>query len=210
MSLTTIPAFIISFLLFAFLSPDESVGVANLDKYMAALEETGLIFWTSWIPLIVLILATIFKIPAFISLAVSSMTATILAGITSEIAWTDIWAIWFNGYTATTGFEPVNSLLTKGGINSMLFTISLVILALGFGGLLFVTGIVPSILSAFQENCRNQAIIASTAATAIGVNVLIGEQYLSIMLTGETFKGVYQKPGCPTKHCPEHWKTPAP
>ncbi len=200
LSLTTIPAFIISFLLFAVLSPDASVGVSNLDKYMAGLEETGLIYWTSWIPLIILILATIFKVPAFISLAVSSMTATILASITSGLAWTEIWVIWFDGYTGSTGFEPVNSLLTKGGINSMLFTISLVILALGFGGLLFVTGIVPSILSAFQEKLQKvRAIILSTAATAIGVNVLIGEQYLSIMLTGETFKGVYQKAGLSNK-----------
>src|SRR5699024_6746608 len=88
---------------------------------------------------------------------------------------------------------PVNELLTRGGINSMLFTVSLVILALGFGGLLFVTGIVPSILAAFQEKLKKvRSIIISTAATAIGVNVLIGEQYLSIMLTGETFKGGYK------------------
>ena len=35
----------------------------------------------------------------------------------------------------------------------------------------------------------------SVAATAVGVNVLIGEQYLSILLSGETFKPVYDKLG---------------
>lgn len=109
-------------------------------------------------------------------------------------------AIWFNGYKATTNFEPVNELLTKGGINSMLFTISLVILSLGFGGLLFITGIVPSLLMALQEKLKKvRSIIMATAATAIGVNVLIGEQYLSILLTGETFKTVYQKFNLPNK-----------
>ncbi|HLS10098.1 Na+/H+ antiporter NhaC [Lentibacillus sp.] len=200
MSLTTIPAFLISFILFAILSPGEAIAVKNLDAYMSGLEATGLISWTSWIPLIILVLATIFRVPAFISLALSSVAATLLAGMTSGLPWSDIWGIWFNGYTASTGFEPVNNLLTKGGINSMLFTISLVILALGFGGLLFVTGIIPSILSSFQEKLQKvRAIIVSTAGTAIGVNVLIGEQYLSVMLTGETFKGIYQKGGLSNK-----------
>lgn len=33
------------------------------------------------------------------------------------------------------------------------------------------------------------------AMTSVGVNVLIGEQYLSILLSGETFKPVYEKLG---------------
>ncbi|MFD1361359.1 Na+/H+ antiporter NhaC [Lentibacillus salinarum] len=200
MSLTTIPAFLISFILFVILSPDEAIAVADLDAYKSSLAATGLIHWTSWIPLIILVLATIFRIPAFIAIALSSVAATVLARITSGFAWSEIWDIWFNGYTAATGFAPVDELLTKGGLNSMLFTISLVILALGFGGLLFVTGIIPAILSSFQQKLKKvRAIIASTAGTALGVNVLIGEQYLSVMLTGETFKGIYQQAGLSNK-----------
>ncbi|MFC4559122.1 Na+/H+ antiporter NhaC [Virgibacillus kekensis] len=200
MSLTTIPAFIISFILFVLISPNTPISADNIEKYQASLDSTGLIEWTSWLPIILLILATIFKVPAFISLAASSLTATLLARITSGLTWPEIWSIWFNGYTGNTNFEQVNSLLTKGGINSMLFTISLVILALGFGGLLFVTGIIPSILETFRKKLQKvRAIIVSTAATAIGVNVFIGEQYLSIMLTGETYKGVYENAGLSNK-----------
>ena len=35
----------------------------------------------------------------------------------------------------------------------------------------------------------------SVAATSVGVNVLIGEQYLSLLLAGETFKPVYDRLG---------------
>jgi len=193
-SLTTIPAFIISFILFVILSPGQSISQTNVANYQMALESTNLMYWTSWIPLIVLIFCTIFRIPAFLSLAFSSITATILAVITSGIPWGDIFNIWFSGYTGTTGFGPVDELISTGGIDSMLFTISLVILTLSFGGLLFVTGIIPSILAAIQDKLRKaQSIITSTAATAIGFNVLIGEQYLSILLTGETYKGIYQR-----------------
>ncbi|WP_088049633.1 Na+/H+ antiporter NhaC [Virgibacillus dakarensis] len=200
MSLTTIPAFIITFILFAVLSPNRDVPVQNVTAYQDALASTNLIHWTSWLPLAVLIICTIFKTPAFIALALSSSLATLLASLTNHISGSEIWNIWFNGFTAETDFQPVNELLTKGGINSMLFTVSLVILALGFGGLLFVTGIIPSILNTFKEKLKKvRTVIISTAATAIGVNVLIGEQYLSILLTGETYKGIYQKAGLPNK-----------
>ncbi|WP_042224516.1 Na+/H+ antiporter NhaC [Oceanobacillus manasiensis] len=199
-SLTTIPASIIAFILFAILSPNDSISLQSAADYQNALQNTGLIHWLSWLPLVVIVLCTILKIPAFLSLGISSITATLIAGFVHQIPWGSIWGIWFNGYTASTNFDPVNELLTKGGINSMLFTISLVILALGFGGLLFVTGIIPSILSALQEKLqRVRSIIISTAATAIGVNVFVGEQYLSVMLTGETFKSLYEKVGLPRK-----------
>lgn len=200
MSLTTIPAFIISFVLFAILSPSQSLPLQSIDEYQSALTVTNLIHWTSWLPLIVLICCTIWRIPAFTALACSSLVATILANTINRIAWTDIWNIWFSGYKAKTHFEPVNELLTKGGISSMFFTMTLVILALGFGGLLFTTGIIPSILAAFQKRLKKvRSIIISTAATAIGINFLIGEQYLSILLTGETYKTVYQQAKLPAK-----------
>lgn len=197
-SLTTIPAFIISFILFVWLSPDQQLSLASVEVYQSALKGTNLISWASWIPLIILVICTLFKVPAFIALTGSSIIATLFASI--NLSWSEIWNVWFNGYTANTNFEPVNELLTKGGINSMLFTISLVILALSFGGLLFVTGIIPSILRVIQEKLRKaRSIIVSTAATAIGVNVLIGEQYLSILLTGETYKGIFEDAGLSRK-----------
>ncbi|HLR81413.1 MAG TPA: Na+/H+ antiporter NhaC [Bacillota bacterium] len=199
-SLTTIPAFIISFIGFLILSPKDPVSMGISSDYQAALASTNLIHWSSWIPLMILVLCTLFKIPAFISIATSSLVATFLAIFMGGIAPSDIWTIWFEGYTGTTDFDAVNELLTKGGIDSMLFTISLVLLALGFGGLLFTTGIIPTILTAFQDKLTSvRSTILSTAMTAIGINVMIGEQYLSILLTGETFKGVYEKAGLSKK-----------
>src|SRR5699024_2964219 len=149
---------------------------------------------------IVSIGCTLFIGPAFISLTIIIVITTICAIITCGITLATIWSMWFKGDAATTTFEPVNELLTKGGINSMLFTISLVLLALGFGGLLFVTGIMPTILSTLKSRLKKtRSIIIATATTAIGVNISIGEQYLSVLLTGETYKDVYKQAGLPNK-----------
>src|SRR5690625_5473604 len=104
-----------------------------------------------------------------------------LARITNGLSFSEVWSIWFDGYEASTNFEPVNELLTKGGMSSMFFTISLVILALGFGGLLFVTGIVPTILYVLEEKLiKVRSVIITTTDTTFGVNVFIEVMYLSI------------------------------
>ena len=109
--------------------------------------------------------------------------------------------ILFNGYTSSTGIEAIDSLLTRGGMNSMMFTIGLVILALSMGGLLFTLGIVQSLLSKVESLLKSVgAVITAAAFTAIGVNTLIGEQYLSILLTGESFQAQFKKVGLANKN----------
>ncbi|MCA0983923.1 Na+/H+ antiporter NhaC [Halobacillus yeomjeoni] len=194
MAWTTIPAFVITFILFAFLSPDQQSGSEKLASFQNNLVETGLIHWTSWLPIIVLVLLTINKRPAFLSLAISSLTATLIAGFRGVMDWSALWGTWFNGYTAETNSEAVNQLLSRGGMNSMLFTVSLVLLALTLGGLFFATGVIPAILKKVQQSLNSvRSATVTTALTAIGINIAIGEQYLSILLTGEAYKSAYQK-----------------
>ncbi|MYL18346.1 Na+/H+ antiporter NhaC [Halobacillus litoralis] len=201
MAWTTIPAFIITFILFIFLSPDRNPDVEQLDNFQAGLAASGLIHWTSWIPVIVLVAMTITKRPAFISLALSSLAATMLAGFREVLSWTELWQTWFSGFQGRTEVEVVNELLTRGGMNSMLFTVSLVILALALGGLFFVTGVIPAILTRVQDSLKSaRSATLSTAFTAIGINIAIGEQYLSILLTGEAYQDVYEKAGLARKN----------
>lgn len=200
MAWTTIPAFLISLFLFAIISPDRQANTDQLGSYQEGLAASNLLHWSGWIPIILLILLTIFKIPAFLTLAVSSITATIIAGFAGNISWEEFGQVWFSGYVADTGVAAVDSMLSRGGIESMLFTISLVLLALGLGGLLFTTGIIPSLLQAAQQRLTKfRSITFATAFTGIGANVLIGEQYLSILLTGEAYKEVYDRAGIARK-----------
>ena len=78
----------------------------------------------------------------------------------------------------------------------MFFTQTIVILGMSLGGLLFSIGVIPSLLEAIRAFLTNAGRATfSVAMTSVGVNFLIGEQYLSILLSGETFKPVYDKLG---------------
>lgn len=198
MAWTTIPAFIISLILFAFLSPN--INNANFDKmevFQQGLMDTGLISWYSGIvPIIVLLIFSLKKAPALLALAAGAASAIIISFFHGFRPIGEYFSILFNGFSSDTGVSEVDELLTRGGIEDMFFTITLVLLALSLGGLLFTLGIVPKLLSTIEKALKKvSSVVLASALTAIGINFLIGEQYLSVLLTGEAYNAQYKKVG---------------
>ena len=203
MGWTTIPAFLITIVTFAFLSPSSSdMNIVQLDEFHGALAGLGMIHWYSFVPLLVMVVLSVRKTPAFITLAASSISAIILSFFhlkNQTIA--SLFSVLYKGYVSQTGNKAIDSLLTRGGIESMMFTVSLVILALSMGGLLFVLGIIPRLLMQIESKLRSVgSIITAAAVTGIMINFLTGEQYLSILLTGETYHSQFEKAGMAGKN----------
>ncbi|MER2090517.1 MAG: Na+/H+ antiporter NhaC, partial [Sporosarcina sp.] len=202
MGWTTIPAFVISLVIFGILSP--SVTLTEVDKiafFQEGLLETGMIHWYTVIPLVVLVIMTIMKVPALMTLAVSAASAVAISFLHQSYSAAQVFKILFGGFVSTTGIEDIDALLSRGGMESMMFTVGLVLLALSMGGLLFTLGIVQSLLSKIESLLRKvSSVIAASALTAIGINVLIGEQYLSILLTGQAFQSQFEKVGLTGKN----------
>lgn len=198
MGWTTLPAFVISFILFALLSPNiTGADFTKMNEFQNSLHETGLINWyAAVIPILVLLFLSIRKVPAFLALTVGSLAAIIISIFANPQPFGAVLMTLFGGYVSETGNAEIDTLLTRGGMESMLFTIGIVILALSLGGLLFTLGIVPKLLASIENMLKTvKSVIISSALTAIGINVLIGEQYLSILLTGEAYAPQYKKVG---------------
>ena len=202
MSWTTIPAFLISGVLYAVLSPSVAgVNNTNIASYLDSLQALNFVHWYAIIPLLVLIVCTFKKVPAFLTLIVSSLAALFLSIFHTSLSVSEYCAILYNGYVSETGVEVIDSLLTRGGISSMFFTIMLVVLSLSMGGLLFALGVIQTLLSKIENLLKSVgALITGTAFTAIGINIVVGEQYLSILLTGEAFKQQYRELGLHPKN----------
>lgn len=194
MMYTTIPAFIISVIGYAILSPKgTSIDEQLITQYKTVLLSTNLVHWYALIPLFILVICTIFKIPSLITLTISTISGIVLSYAHSAISLKEIFTILYSGYVANTGVEAIDTLLTRGGLNSMLFTIILIVLSLSMGGLLFSLGIIQSLLASIQQLLTSIGkAITGAAFTAVAINFLIGEQYLSILLTGETYKDKFK------------------
>ncbi|WP_053361974.1 Na+/H+ antiporter NhaC family protein [Bacillus sp. FJAT-27251] len=191
MAWTTVPAFVLSFILFLFLSPASlEASFESISLVKEELVALNLVHWYSLLPFVILAVLAIKRVPAVITLGSGTLSALAISfWITDRNEWAALPAVLFSGYKAETDVQEVAALLSRGGIESMLFSVSLVLLALSMGGLLFRLGILPALLEALMSGVQKTAVLfSSAAASAIGINVLLGEQYLSIVLTGNAFE----------------------
>lgn len=83
----------------------------------------------------------------------------------------------------------------------MLSSAALIILALALGGTLIkfnIIGVLINKMSSFVNTPGKLVLL--TALGSVGVNYLVGEQYLSIILPGQTFEKSYDRLELPHKY----------
>ena len=80
-------------------------------------------------------------------------------------------------------------LATRGGMDSMLNTIWLIITALAFGGVVEKAGVLDRLITPIIEKAKSDgALVASLVASIIATNIITADQYIAIVLPGRMFK----------------------
>lgn len=197
---TDLPAWFISLIFFTLMGLHPKP--ASLHAINVMLDQLQNNFWISpWtmLPVILLIILAIFKVPAIPSLGLGALSAVILGWIHNpNISINSITELIMNGFVAHTPNKNINLLLSKGGISSMLTSLALIIFALAFGGLLIKFNIIGVIITKIEESVKGiVGLTISAALTCIGVNLLVGEHYLAIILPGESFKEAFDHHNLP-------------
>ncbi|WP_293276910.1 Na+/H+ antiporter NhaC [Neisseria sp. oral taxon 014] len=198
MMYTTIPAWVVSAALMLWLLPNVAANNLNsVDVFLTQLEATGLIHTYSLVPFGLLVVLALMRVNAVVAMLFTIAAALAVTYFHSTPDLQQLGAWFYSGYKLEgDAFKDIAKLISRGGLESMFFTQTIVILGMSLGGLLFAVGVIPSLLDAVRAFLSNAGRATfSVAATSVGVNFLIGEQYLSILLAGETFKPVYDKLG---------------
>lgn len=114
----------------------------------------------------------------------------------------------------------VDRLLSRGGLDSMLYTLWIIIGALTFGTLLEEFGMLTKLINPVLLGARPQEkLFATTAATAIGLNIFAGDQYIALVLPARMFRVEFQKRGLQPQNLsrppmrapsPRHWSRGTP
>jgi Na+/H+ antiporter nhaC len=160
------------------------------------LEASGLVHAYSLIPFALLVVLAVRRVNAVVAMIATIAVSVAITYLHSTPDLAKLGGWFYSGFSLEGEFDKIGKLVSRGGLESMFFTQTIVILGLSLGGLMFSLGIIPSLLEGMRRFLTTAGrATASVAATSVGVNVLIGEQYLSILLSGETFKPVYDKLG---------------
>ena len=102
-------------------------------------------------------------------------------------------ALW-KGYAPSTGDSSLDSLVTTGGISGMMSTITLVLSAIVFGCAMIGTGMLSVIANAFTRRLRRRgSIVSTTVGSGLFINACTADQYLSLIITGNMYRTLYQK-----------------
>lgn len=204
MFFTTIPALIISLILFAIVGMRYSgaaLDTSQIDIILLGIQDQFTISpILLLVPLLVIILV-IKKVPAIPGLIIGFLAGGLAAMIFQGSNIVDIMTAAQFGYLSETGVEVIDALLSKGGLDGMMYTISLIICAMTVGGILEKSGMLQTIvdkLSSFVK--KDGSLVATSVLTAVGINIVTGDQSLAIILPGRMFSKSYEDAGLKPKN----------
>lgn len=204
MTYTTIPGLVLALIVYFVLGRQfggADVDEGNIQGILTALNSNFIISpWLMLVPVAIAVLV-IMKVPALPALIVG-----VVLGFLCEIfvqgrnVGNAINAL-HDGYVMSSGNEMVDELFNRGGIESMMFTVSLVIFAMVFGGILEHTGMLQAIVKQILKVAKSAgSLIAATIVSAFFTNATASEQYISILLPGRMYAKAYQDKGLHPKN----------
>jgi NhaC family Na+:H+ antiporter len=153
------------------------------------------------VPALLVILMVLLRIPALPALLAGGLIGMLCAFFFQHMPVKEILSSSQSGYVCQTGVAAVDDLLSRGGMESMLSTIALIMCALSFGGILEKIGILSVLASAILKAARNTGmLVLSTILTCIGMNIIAPDQYLSIVVPGRMYRSAYQRSNLKAKN----------
>ncbi|WP_281647041.1 Na+/H+ antiporter NhaC [Parendozoicomonas sp. Alg238-R29] len=199
MCCTTVPVYCLVLVIFGWIGMEyanHQLPVSELNTLTSGLERTFEISWVAVLPLLVMLLLSGFRMPAEVAMMASALSAVILAVTVQQRELGVVLNSLFSGSDIRSGVETLDKLLERGGIASMMWTLSLALMALALGGILsrfgFLRVLVAGILSKIKKGA---SLVGTTILTCFMGNLSMGEAYMSIILGGQLFGEAYDRQG---------------
>jgi NhaC family Na+:H+ antiporter len=209
---TTAPSLVIATILYAIIGwfspvPQEA---SDLNVILEALEEQFRIGPHLLIPAAIVLGLVQRKMPAFPALLIGALVGGVFAvvfqqqAVLSFVGKTELprtvallkgfWMALFQGFTLSSGNDSLDSLLSRGGMASMMNTVWLILSAMMFGGVMETTRMLEKIAATILRFVSGTGtLISATLLTAFGMNIVASDQYIAIVLPGRMFRAEYQK-----------------
>ncbi len=201
---TTVPSLTVALIIYALLGlryAGAEMQTENVEQILSILQANFSLNPLLLIPPCLVIVMVIKKIPALPALLGGSLLGGICAMIFKKIDMGTVIVVSYEGFVSETGFEMVDTLLSRGGMESMLYTVSLIMCALSFGGVMEKSRMLESIASAILKAARSTgSLVLATIATCISMNIIAPDQYLSIVVPGRMYKDAFDKRGLHPKN----------
>ena len=206
---TTGPTFLLALLLYTILGLNVDQSAYNpeyVKSIKVALEQIYNINPILIVPILVIILACVMKLPGLVGIMISIFTGVLFAvffqrpGNLSQIfkilhygPKTEVVA---GGLVTKEAADLVNRLLSRGGMDNTMWTINLIILAVAYGGALERCGCVETLFRRLKNKLNSAgSVVCATMLTSIFCDATMGDQFLGIGIPAQFYVDKYDEMG---------------
>lgn len=211
---TTIPSITVTLIIFGILGfMHEAPLEQSISLYTDVLQaKFNITPWLLIVPLLTGIMIAR-RMPAIIVLALSTALACLFAVIFQadilteiggkicnctnvKVIFTGLVKALYDSVGVSTGNAEVDTLVASRGMTGMLNTVYLIICAMCFGACLRAGGMIDALTSWLAGRLKKRwSAVAATVTTGTALNGIVSDQYLSILLTSNIYKDVYDRQG---------------
>ena len=215
---STVPSMIIALIAFTVLGFTHGGSDAgDIDTFTGVLQaKYNITPWLLVVPVVTGIMIAR-RMPALIVLALSTLLACVFAvifqtdilreiggkiceGPDNKVIFTGLIESIYNSVGVATGSAEVDSLVASRGMTGMLNTVYLIICAMCFGGCMRAGGMIKALTASLVKHLHKKwSAVAATVTTGTALNGIVSDQYLSILLTSNIYKDVYDSNGIEPK-----------
>lgn len=200
MLFTTVPTFVLTLIIFSVLGWQAGAGILPAtqlgDIRIALAADYHLQPILTLLPIAVLFVLSMRRVPAEITMTASVLTAVAIACVYQGQGLAPVLNSLWQNTPGNTGIVELDALLGRGGLASMSWTLLLAIQALALGGILHGAGFLASLLNGLIAKLQHTAaLIAATIASGFIGNMAMGEAYISIILNCQLFAEKFSAQG---------------
>jgi NhaC family Na+:H+ antiporter len=143
-------------------------------------------------PLLVIVMVAL-KIPAIPGMLGGAVLGVIFGMIFQGVPLGEWFGLLHYGFESVTGNVDIDSLLSRGGMDSMMWTVNLIICAMMFGGVMDSSGMLATLAEAMLKFAKSVgSLVLVTVISCIFVNAIAADQYLSIILPGRMYREAFE------------------
>lgn len=200
--LAALAAGMIALLLYAvtgirYVSGDTHAVKESILPLLSSLREQFWITPLALLPMLLMIACILAKLPALPAMLAGSIAGVFEAVLLQGQSLRTVLEYAYSGYVSETGNELMDSLLSAGGMAGMLEAISIILIAMAFGGIMKKTGQMEALVAPLIRQLHSQGgICAVTVLSCIFMNLVLPDQYLGISMPGQMFSQTYEKREC--------------
>jgi NhaC family Na+:H+ antiporter len=199
MALTTTPTYLITLVVFTYLGlqyADNALPQNTLTELLVGIKSQYTINLFVLLPFITMLLLGLSRIDAIPTMFISIAVALVLALLVQDKSLTGFLNSLYSGEVHHSGVASLDNLLGRGGIASMMWTLSLALIALMLGGILTSFGFLNVLIVGILARVKKSATLVLTTILACFVgNIVMAEAYMSIILGGHLFSDAYDQRG---------------